>query len=495
MGLIKFQVPLLERIKPDVTERAYMADPEGIPWAGHLYWNGDCLVLSRESDESGNFYIPWEVPGRGELILSTGGLIERSAPYSLPIELARGTLHRLRSQLAAWQMMGLLVTDTVQQAVTEALHTFATAVTDQTKSPQTVEYADHALHAALRAMELLIDQYSHQIISSRRQQTKKLSTVFAVNLGHTVADDKRAAQLLTAFNSAAVPLTWGQVETSTDSMHWEIHDRQVDWCQRKGVRIIGGPLIRLDAAGLPDWIVLWEDDFEIIESYVLNYVDTAVQRYQNKIALWNCAARTNTQSSLKISEEQQLRLTVKIIERARQIEERTPMIVTFDQPWAEYVARTPMDLTPFQLADTLARSKLGISGFGIELNLGYWPGGSGSRDLLEISRLLDRWSLLGLPLVVFLVTPSDTSVDPEAAHQARPISSSPDNQVTPQSQQALIDQLVPLLLSKQSLHGVVWNRLADVPPHDFPHGGLFDRRGRAKPVLNSLTQIRRKHLV
>ena len=495
MGLIKFLVPQLDRIKPDAAERAYMADLEGVPWAGHLYWNGDCLVLSREADDSGNFYIPWEVPGHGELILCTGTLIERSAPYLLPIELARGTLHRLRSQLAAWQMMGLLVPDTVQQAVAEALHTFATAVTDQVKSPKTVEYADHALQAALRAIELLIDQYSHQVIASRQQQTEKLSTVFAVNLGHTAVRDKLAAQLLTAFNSAAVPLTWGQVETSADTMHWKTYDRQVKWCRRNGLRIIGGPLIRLDAAGLPDWLVLWEDDFEVIESYVLNYVETAVQRYQNKIALWNCAARTNTHSSLRISEEQQLRLTAKIIERARQIEERTPMIVTFDQPWAEYVASTPMDLTPFQLADTLARSKLGISGFGIELNLGYWPGGSGSRDLLEISRLLDRWSLLGLPLVVFLVTPSGASVDPEAGAQVRPISSSSGDQVTPQGQQALIDRLVPLLLSKQNLHGVVWNRLADAPARDFPHGGLFDVRGKAKPVLDSLTRIRQEHVV
>jgi len=82
MGLIKFLVPQLDRIKPDAAERAYMADLEGVPWAGHLYWNGDCLVLSREADDSGNFYIPWEVPGHGELILCTGTLIERSADDS-----------------------------------------------------------------------------------------------------------------------------------------------------------------------------------------------------------------------------------------------------------------------------------------------------------------------------------------------------------------------------------------------------------------------------
>ena len=40
----------------------------------------------------------------------------------------------------------------------------------------------------------------------------------------------------------------------------------------------------------------------------------------------------------------------------------------------------------------------------------------------------------------------------------------------------------------------LWNQLRDSEPHDFPHGGLFDQQGRAKPVLHTLASIRRTHL-
>ena len=38
--------------------------------------------------------------------------------------------------------------------------------------------------------------------------------------------------------------------------------------------------------------------------------------------------------------------------------------------------------------------------------MGYEPGGSFFRDRLELSRLLDLWSYLGLPLQVILTVPS-----------------------------------------------------------------------------------------
>ena len=38
-------------------------------------------------------------------------LMERDEPYHLPVELARGTLNRIRNQLAAWQSLGFRLPD------------------------------------------------------------------------------------------------------------------------------------------------------------------------------------------------------------------------------------------------------------------------------------------------------------------------------------------------------------------------------------------------
>jgi len=48
------------------------------------------------------------------LVLSTASLMEREPRYHLPVELARGTLNRVRNQLAAWEQAGLVLADTVR---------------------------------------------------------------------------------------------------------------------------------------------------------------------------------------------------------------------------------------------------------------------------------------------------------------------------------------------------------------------------------------------
>ena len=70
----------------------------------------------------------------------------------------------------------------------------------------------------------------------------------------------------------------------------------------------------------------------------------------------------------------------------------------------------------------------------------------------------------------------------------------PPGSWTPAAQQAWAAQFVPLALAKPAVQGVIWNQLRDNQPHDFPHGGLFDADGRAKPSLRTLAMIRQKHL-
>ncbi len=50
------------------------------------------------------------------------------------------------------------------------------------------------------------------------------------------------------------------------------------------------------------------------------------------------------------------------------------------------------------------------------------------------------------------------------------------------------------MLTKPSVHGVIWNQWSDASEHAFPHAGLLDAQGEPKPVLASLAQIRQTYL-
>jgi hypothetical protein len=211
------------------------------------------------------------------------------------------------------------------------------------------------------------------------------------------------------------------------------------------------------------------------------------------VHLWHGIGRAHCGDVLSLREEDKLRFNVAVLETLRQADPQTPRIVSFGQPWGEYLGRQAMELSPIHVADALVRADVGLSGIGLEINFGYYPGGTPSRDLLEISGQIDRWSQLELPLLIFLTAASSAEQDAHAAAPGRPTGnlSGPPNL---ESQRSFVERLVPLLLAKPSVHGIVWNQFRDDVGHEFPHGGLLDTARRPKPAFDALRTIRRQHL-
>src|SRR5690606_7533507 len=197
---------------------------------------------------------------------------------------------------------------------------------------------------------------------------------------------------LEAFNTAIVPFSWSQIESDEGRRDWTLCDAQIQWCQTAGVRVCGGPLLELSRSALPDWLFLWEGDFENLLAVAGDHVRAVVQRYRGKASFWNVAGRLMTGEALGLDDEQKLRLIVRAIEVVRTVDRQTPVIVTFDQPWAEFMARQESDLTPMYFADALVRADLGVAGIGLEMTIGYDGKSTLPRDWIEFGRHLDRWS-------------------------------------------------------------------------------------------------------
>ena len=226
---------------------------------------------------------------------------------------------------------------------------------------------------------------------------------------------------------------------------------------------------------------------------MLDHVRAVVERYRGKVHLWQVAARMTHGHALGLNEEARLQVAAKAINTVRQLDPTTPIVVTFDQPWAEYLAHEQLDLAPLHFADALVRADLGLSGIGLEINLGYHPGGSHHRGPLAVSRLIDTWSILELPLFVSLTIPSSSAEDPNANEKVHVLGGEPDD-VTPESQRDWVQQYVPLLLAKNAVQIVLWNQLSDAEAHHYPHSGLFDAADKPKPALEALQKIRQQYL-
>jgi hypothetical protein len=210
-----------------------------------------------------------------------------------------------------------------------------------------------------------------------------------------------------------------------------------------------------------------------------------------RVHVWHAAAGLNVGGPLNLSEEARLKLAFRAVEAIRTVDRQTPVIVSFDQPWGEYLTSEEMELTPFHFADALTRADVGLSGIGLTINLGYWPGGTLPRDLLEVNRQVDRWSMLNIPLLVSLAAPSHPASDGRGCLQ--PMPNFMKDGPTPEGQDEWIGRMLPLLVAKPAVHGVIWSQLMD-GKGCLSHAGLFDAQGAAKPLLRTITRFRQDNL-
>lgn len=493
MGQMRFRLHDQSRIPEGGLERIYVAGSEEIPWATRAVWQGDELVVERSINDSGSVFVPWIVQGQGQCFLATATLMERSQPYVLEVELARGLIQRIRNRLFIWEWLGMNTPDDLKSRLAEATQKFSRAATGQGNIAQASEMANEAIAQALEMADEMVNAYARQASVSRMQQTP-VSTLLGVSLGPKLPSVEVRRKLVEACNIIQIPIAWRAIEQREGKRNWKHTDEQLAWCQQAGLKVSAGPLLQMDDRGIPDWMVLWDGDFDNLMKLFLDHVRAVVSRYAGRVHLWQVASRVNTGKLLSLEEEQRLHLVAHALDLVRRLDPRTPTVVSFDQPWAEYLAQQGDDLSPASYADALVRADLGISGFALEVNAGFHPGGSVHRPTFEWGRLLDQWSLWGLPLMVCLSTASNTTRDPAARKNIDVSLPAGMEGTNDDPQRHWAGSVLPMLLARSAVQVVLWNQLTDGEPHEFPHAGLFDAKHQPKPTLRLMRDLRKSLL-
>jgi hypothetical protein len=493
MGFMRFLVPSDERLRDEAVQRAYLMGMDYVPWASQASWDGQVLTVEREVRESGMLAIPWTVPAHGEYVLQTTSLVERRQPYLLQLELARGTLHRLRSQLSNWKLLGYRPSESTLRSIGAAQESFIVAATRQAEVPVCLAACDDCQRHCFDAEEAASLEFSLASIQARRLN-QPLPTLLGVTLESPPLDARAEKWLQTAFNTAHIATCWSEIEQIAGTRSFAAIEHQLRWCREQGLKVIAGPLFRPSRRSWPAWLDTRGSDFSDLHRQVVEHVDATVNAFQGKVHAWHAVAGIVNDGEIRLSEEQRLRLTVSVIETIRKADARTPVVVSFDQPWGEYMTRRHFDLSPLHYADMLVRSELGVSGLGLEINFGYGSRATWPRDSFEISRLIDQWSLLGLPLLVFVTAPSDVTRDARAVEPCEPYPRLGPEGASPEWQRSFADRFTTLLLARSAVHSVIWNQGRDEVPHDFAHGGLFDSAGTRKPAIETLANLRHRFL-
>lgn len=495
MGTMTFLLPsgLPANVARELERVCVAGGPDNMPWPTQVRLNGNQLQLRRDVHESGNVVVPWEIPGTGLVMGSTATLMERDAAYRLETELARGKVNQVRCQAWEWRSGGLQINPDLEERIHHASCSFAEALV-QGASDEGGKQAQIALHDSYQAANHLVRAYTEQVFYLRRQRQAKLETQLACRLPMARLSDQTAALVARSFNTVAIPFTWNAIEPTEGNHRWDVVDELLDWAEANNLTVIGGPLIDLASSQLPDWLWLWERDLGSLAKFMENYVATVVHRYRKRIRTWQMTVGSNCANVLSLGEDELLWLTVRLVEIARQIDPELKPIIGIAQPWGEYLSQEDRTHSPFVFADTLIRSGLNLAAVDLELVMGITPRGSYCRDLLEVSRLLDLYAILGVPLRVTIGFPSSRGADAKADPELRVGNGRWQTDYDLATQAKWTAEVASLVACKPYVQGVCWGQMADAEAHLFPHCGLFDAMGQPKPALDQLRNIREKYL-
>jgi len=495
MGVLKFQLT-----SPDAASRlvdlrkAYVTGLDRTPGRLSVEFRQGVMSCHRESAESGRLFVPWPVPGFGTPFVGTATLAERPAPYNLAVELARGKLNDLRNQLADWKQMGLRTPTDLGATLREAQSAFVKAATSSDNPSVSYAAAQASLAAAWTAGNLLVEAYTGQVLQTRMAGASKLPTQLVLAVEGDPKAAPQAGEWVQTFNAARVGSSWKTLAPSEGQFRWDEFDAQLAWARKQNLAVHAGPLLDFRPGALPDWIWLWEGDFETVLGLVVDLVRQAVQRYKGKVPVWHLVHRAANVDFLGLSEEEQIRIAARAVQVARQTDPQAQFTVGVDRPWAETMGSSPFQLGPLHLADYLVRADLGLAGIVLEVAPGYSNPGSHLRDLFDFSKLLDLYALLNLPLHVWLTFPSGQGPDPNADPAVRVEVAQWPGLPDDASQASWAARWIALAVAKPFVRSLTWAQTCDARPHLYPHGGLFHPDGSPKPLFPWLKTFRRELL-
>jgi hypothetical protein len=495
MGMMMFQLPphMPQDAVAELERTSIAGGQDCMPYPTQIHLDGQQLIVQRNVCESGNLVTPWQIDNLGRFMVTSATLIERPTPYFLTLELARGKINQLRGQTADWRMGGLQMPEQLAANIQQATRTFGKAAASY-PNPDAFAHAGQALALGYQAAHFLVHTYINQVFHVRHSRQPKFDTTLACRLPHSAPPDFLAPFLTKAFNAIAIPFAWQQVEPSETEFVWSQADALVDWAKQKNLQIVGGPLLDYTGRGIPDWIWGKQPDILAFAGFACDFVEMAVRRYSQVIRTWHVTSASNWTGVVAHNDEELLWLTHRLIETVRKVDPNLEVVVGVTQPWGDYMAQQARGQSPFVFADSLLRTGIKLAALDLEMVMSVSPRGSYCRDLLDASRVLDLYALLGLPLQVTLGYPSSAGPDAHADPDLKVAGGFWRRGFVPEVQADWVHSFASLALCKPFVRAVHWVHFSDVDPHLYPHCGLVDVNGSLKPSLEILAKLRAQHL-
>jgi hypothetical protein len=238
--------------------------PESVPIPGEVVFRDGQLVVDKTDDHATAVGLLWDSGPPGSYHVETTRLPPREQPYNLNVELARFRLMRIVQKQEDWNLFDFPRAERFTQLFHEAQSLFADALGKLDQPGDAAKLADQSLALSTDLSEQLAMFHAELLLNRRRASGAFVKHVVGCRVNSEVQNQKYKETVADNFDYVVLPMGWKQLQPEEQSFNTEPVDEWVELLARKRVPIIAGPLVSLDEGGVPDWMFIWEHDFDTL---------------------------------------------------------------------------------------------------------------------------------------------------------------------------------------------------------------------------------------
>jgi len=474
---------------------AYLFGQDSIPLRADLAVAPGQITCLKQVPGAAGLALLWSAGQAGRFLLPTCRVPEREKPYNLNVELARAQTMRLAQKREDWGLFDYADATAINKEFDSVRAKFTEALKAADDPKAAAAAADEALVAGLLLGEQIALYHAEVFVNRRRAASgAAMRTTFGCTAALEGAVETFQERLGETFDFVNVPTPWKVMEPKEKLYEYGAVDGWVTWASKNRKFVHAGPLLSFESSQIPEWMYLWENDYDTLRGMIYEHVQQTVKRYERTVQYWKVVSGLHAFNDFNLTFDQIIELTRMTCQAVKKIAPRSKVIIELVMPWSEYYARNPKTIPPLLYADMAVQSGIKFDGFGVQVCMGIPLDGYYVRDLMQISAMLDEFVGFAKPLhVTACQVPAGVAADPADAWFGRiEVSRAGQWHVpwSPRLQAEWLQAFYRVAISKPFVESICWRDLSDAPGHYLPHGGLCDAKLEPKLAYKELRNFK-----
>lgn len=521
---------------------ASMVGPDGVPASGGASFEDGVISCEKTTTEAAALSVPVTLDAAtlasigacvlpdgtslspiGEIILQTCLLPERPQPYLLALELARHRMMLILNKLEEWRSFEIPKGDPLAELIDFARDAFTQALVASRGSAQGDKPDPKADRLAVRALWIAVEVSERFVLSQAAQDfggsaraemharasddvgasapvlhptRTGLVLPVAPTVGCSITPmpptDPAKEMVRRCADFITMPMRWIEMEPAEGEYAFSRTDKWIEWAIRTAkVPVVAGPVVDFRPGSVPDWLYIWENDYDTLRELVYEHMKAVVTRYRRTVSRWTVCSGLHANRNFRFTFEQMIDLTRICVLVVRKLHPRAKVQVEIVEPWGEHHSSDRRSLPPTLYAEMLAQAGIQFDALALRVQMGVPSPGLATRDLMAFSAMLDQYAALDRPVVLTACGVPNAPVPPNPDEDP---AGTGGYWRSPWSQQAQADWASAYLataLAKPFVQSVCWQDLCDTPSGgEMPGGGLADKDLAPRPVLERLVELR-----